>query len=83
MKERLLTQWTLSRALFLIMGIMVIAQSVMSHQWLGILIGGYFASMGLFAFGCASGGCFAGSCETPPRKESNDSVQNSIKAKVE
>ena len=82
MKERLLTQWTLSRALFLILGIMVIAQSVMSHQWFGILIGGYFASMGLFAFGCASGGCFGGNCKTTPRKESNDSVETSTKTTI-
>lgn len=31
------------------MGIAVIVQSVMSQQWFGVVIGGYFASMGLFA----------------------------------
>jgi len=72
MKERLLTQWTIPRVLFLIMGIMVIVQSAMSHQWFGILLGGYFASMGLFAFGCASGGCFGGNCATKTKEESND-----------
>jgi len=27
---------------------------------MGVVFGGYFASMGLFAFGCASGSCFGG-----------------------
>ena len=30
----------------------------MLHQWVGALLGAYFASMGLFAFGCAAGNCF-------------------------
>lgn len=60
MKERILTKWTFTRILFLIVGIAFIAQSVMSRQWYGILFGGYFASMGLFAFGCASGNCYTG-----------------------
>lgn len=64
MKERIFTNWTFSRMLFLIMGVMVIVQSAMSHQWFGILFGGYFAAMGLFAFGCAAGGCFGGNCNT-------------------
>lgn len=76
MKERILTQWTLPRALFLIMGIMVIVQSVMSHQWFGILFGAYFASMGLFAFGCASGGCFGGNCATETKRESNTTIED-------
>lgn len=76
MKERILTQWTLPRALFLIMGIMVIVQSAMSHQWFGILFVAYFAAMGLFAFGCASGGCFGGNCATEPQGKSNNSIED-------
>lgn len=76
MKERILTQWTLPRALFLIMGIMVIVQSAMSHQWFGILFGAYFASMGLFAFGCASGGCFGGNCFTVTKEKSNTTIED-------
>jgi len=29
-----------------------------------VLFGGYFASMGIFAFGCAAGNCYAGRCST-------------------
>lgn len=75
MKERILTNWTLSRALFVIMGTMVIVQSVMSHQWFAVLFGAYFASMGLFAFGCASGNCFGGNCTTESKVKSDAAIE--------
>ena len=58
MKTRILTDWTFIRALYLLMGGYIIFQSAIHQQWLGVALGGYFASMGLFAFGCASGNCF-------------------------
>jgi murein endopeptidase len=57
MKERILTNWTFTRVLFLVMGSYIVVQSVITEQWFGLAIGGYFASMGLFAFGCAAGNC--------------------------
>jgi hypothetical protein len=71
MKERILTNWTFARALYLIIGIAVIIQSVMSHQWFGVAFGGYFASMGLFAFGCA-----AGNCATEQLQKSNTTIED-------
>jgi hypothetical protein len=76
MKERLLTNWTLARVLYLVMGIMIIVQTIMSRQWIGVAFGGYFASMGLFAFGCASGNCFGGKCATDSTAKSESSIQN-------
>ena len=70
MKERLLTNWTFIRVFYLVAGIFVIIQSFISRQWFGIAFGGYFAAMGLFAFGCASGNCIGGNCRT-------DSAQHS------
>ena len=55
MKQRILSNWTLRRVLYLVLGIVVMVQSVMSEQWFGLAFGAYFASMGLFAFGCAGG----------------------------
>ena len=75
MKNRILTNWTFMRALYLLMGIAVIIQSVMSQQWFGILIGGYFASMCLFAFGCAAGNCYSGNCATRSQQKSNTTIQ--------
>jgi len=63
MKERILTGWTLTRVLYLVMGSYIVVQSVLDQQWIGILLGGYFAAMGLFAFGCAAGNCGVGYSE--------------------
>lgn len=66
MKERLLTGWNLNRVVYLVMGIIVIIQAVMMREWLGIFAGGYLASMGLFAMGCASGNCYGSTCVSKP-----------------
>lgn len=57
MKRRLISNWTFARAVYFIFGLLILVQSIMMRNWLGILIGSYFASMGLFAFGCAAGNC--------------------------
>jgi hypothetical protein len=43
----------------------------MSQQWFGVVFGGYFASMGLFAFGCA-----AGNCAAEPLQKSNTTIED-------
>ena len=68
MKKRILTNWSFIRVLYLVMGTIIIVQSIMSNEWLGIILGGYLASMGLFAFGCASGNCFGGKCSIEPKQ---------------
>jgi hypothetical protein len=68
MKERILTGWTFQRALYLVMGGMIISQAIAEQQWLLVIFGGYFASMGLFAFGCASGNCYTPNIKTPANK---------------
>lgn len=60
MKERLLTGWTFTRVLYVVLGSLVIAESVAERQWLGVGFGFYFAAMGLFAIGCAAGNCYTG-----------------------
>lgn len=64
MKQRLLTGWTFNRALFSVMGIIIIIQALMIQQWAGVLLGGYFVVSGVFALGCAGGNCLGGSCTT-------------------
>lgn len=72
LKYRMFTNWTLIRALYLIMGFIVLVQSLMVYQLAGILFGTYFMSMGLFAFGCASGSCFGGQCTTEDRTKTKN-----------
>ncbi|MEP6464655.1 MAG: hypothetical protein ABJB05_00055 [Parafilimonas sp.] len=65
---RILSGGTFRRILYTVIGTLVIIQSIMQHQWFGILFGAYFASMGIFAFGCAAGNCFEGKCNVQPRQ---------------
>jgi hypothetical protein len=68
LKSRLTTGWTFQRAIFAIVGLIIVFQSLADKQWVFVLFGLYFASMGLFAFGCASGNCY-----TIPKKDSTGS----------
>ncbi len=76
MWERIFSNWTFTRALYLILGIVVIIESITSHQWFGLGIGGYFAAMGLFAFGCAAGNCYGGNCAAEPQQKITSSNQD-------
>lgn len=74
MKNRILTGWNFSRILYLLMGIVIIVQSVFSKQWSGVALGALLASMGIFAMGCASGACFGGIGTTKPIQKTNNEV---------
>lgn len=64
MLERILTGWNFQRALYVIFGMLAMVQSLSHKEWMGVVFGGYFAFMGLFALGCASG-----TCSTAKQKE--------------
>ncbi len=76
MKERILKNWTFARVIYLVMGLAVITESFLSRQWFGMAFGAYFASMGIFAFGCASGTCFSGNYTLKPTEKSTQSIQD-------
>lgn len=56
-KDRLTTGWTGRRVLYILLGVTFIGQAIAMHQYEMIIFGAYFASMGVFAFGCAGGNC--------------------------
>jgi len=76
MKERILTGWTFQRGLYLIIGDIVIVQSILDKQWFVVVLGAYFAAMGLFAFGCAAGNCFGGNCNYKPEQKSKTKIED-------
>jgi len=39
------------------MGVTIVIQGFYAHQTMGIALGGYFAAMAIFGFGCAGGNC--------------------------
>jgi hypothetical protein len=66
--KRVFTNWNLRRVAFAGLGILMSVQSIMDHHWIGLAIGIYFTSMGVFSFGCAGGQCFGNACEIPEQK---------------
>ncbi len=62
MKDRIFKNWTIFRAFYLVLGLYIAVSSAIHYEWLGTLFGAYFASMGIFAFGCAAGQCAGGNC---------------------
>jgi hypothetical protein len=71
MKQRLLNNWSVRRALYLLIGLAIAIQSAYTREWFGIVAGSYFAAMGLFGFGCAGGQC----APIRQRPEANDEIQ--------
>lgn len=84
MKERILTGWNFQRILFLVLGGIILFTAIPSLDWISIALGGYFFSMGLFAFGCAAGNCYNKISETNPdenKPELKDIIYEEIKSK--
>lgn len=74
LKQRVLTNWNFSRFLYVGLGSAFIINSIMTEQWFGVVFGAYFAAMGLFAFGCASGNCYVDTSS----KTSENQVQTDV-----
>ena len=74
MKERILKGWTMTRVVYLLLGSALVWQSIAETQWIGVVLGGYFAAMGVFAFGCATGNCYGGQCSTDSEQKMTTDV---------
>jgi hypothetical protein len=58
MLNRLTAGWSFQRGFYLIAGLIMMIMAGLDGLWIGVAAGGYFAAMGLFAFGCAGGHCY-------------------------
>lgn len=74
MKERLLNGWNAKRAFYVFAGVGLVVIAALDGQWAGIMAGGYFVTMGLFAFGCAGGNCLNESCDHQPDQKMIDKI---------
>ncbi len=82
MKEKILTGWNFQRVLFLVLGGIILFTAIPKADWISIVFGGYFFSMGLFAFGCAAGNCYNKIPENKTeasKTELNDIIYEEIK----
>lgn len=78
MRNRILKGWNLRRVLYIAMGAFITGQAILTQQYFIVLFGLYFASMGIFNFGCASGVC---AYVPPPRpKEVKQDVEYELVA---
>lgn len=75
MIERITNGWSVIRVIYLLLGSAVIAQGIMEKQWFAVAFGVYFASMGVFNYGCASGACYTSSTNRQ-ETEANPSTQD-------
>lgn len=57
MLQRITSGWTITRSLYAILGLMVLAQAIAEKQWAAVPFGAYFAAMGILNFGCAANAC--------------------------
>lgn len=67
--ERIRKGWNFIRVIYLIAGVGIMIQSLISRQWALALFGLYFTFMGLLGLGCAGGGCYA-----PPAASKNKQI---------
>lgn len=57
MYNRIFTGWTLTRAIYVLIGGATAISAIMDANWLFAVIGLFFASMGIFGLGCAGKNC--------------------------
>jgi len=61
MKNRILSNWTLSRIIRVIIGLVIIGEAISRADISSGIIGAVFTGMGVFNIGC----CGSGACYTP------------------
>jgi hypothetical protein len=71
MLQRALHNWNFFRIVRLVLGVMIIVQSIQFREYWFVLVGIVFAAMAIFDMGCAGGACAA-----PPIKRSNQTDPN-------
>lgn len=74
MKERITAGWNLQRIILVLTGLGFVVYSISTGTWTGILLGAYFAAMGVFQIGCAAGNCYSGNCETDAPASGNKAL---------
>ena len=64
MKQAIFRNWNFMRFFRLVLGIVIIVQSIVVKDWAVGLLGVFFTSMPVFNIGC----CSAGACYATPKK---------------
>ena len=67
----MLKGWNIMRILRLGIGIIVVVQGFLAHDWVMVILGALFSLMPLFNVGCC-----AGSCSVPAEKNKQGKVED-------
>lgn len=78
MKERILTGWDFKRFIYLAVGLTALVLGIVGQDWMVGIVGAYFSSMAIFAFGCAAGNCMNTSCAVPSLPKDRSSSSDEI-----
>jgi hypothetical protein len=70
------TGWILMRVIYVAMGVFLIGSSYEIQQWFGVTFGLYFASIGVFGFGCASGARYPNSTQHSSNLKEDVQLEN-------
>lgn len=70
MWQRATTNWNIFRIIRLLLGLMIVIQSIQFKEYWFVLVGAAFAGLAVFDMGCAGGNCAA-----PPLSKSATSQQ--------
>lgn len=74
MKQRILTGWNFVRVLYLLMGITLIIQSIMAHQYGMAFLGAYVAGLSILGLGCMGGHCNVQPTQAKPHANNTQDV---------
>ena len=58
MKQKTVNNWHTVRVVYPVIGLLILSYALITKEWTGFLPGGYFISMAVFHFCCATGGCY-------------------------
>lgn len=62
--KNLLSNWNFMRIVRLVLGVSIMIQSMLIHEWMFVGLGALFSLMAVLNVGC----CVAGNCRMPDRK---------------
>lgn len=71
-KEQIFSNWNLMRMIKLVLSIVILFQSVQSHDIMFGFLGGIFLTQTLLNIGC----CGVGGCAVPMKKVDSSSIQD-------
>lgn len=82
MWQRVATNWNLFRIIRLLLGVMIVVQSIQFREYWFVLVGALFAALAVFDMGCAGGSCVAPPTYNNIGKQKNQKIEDTTYEEV-